>query len=62
MKCPSCGSDNYKIDEQDPGLMTCEKCHEIHSVEWSKGYWIGHIDGEREGFEKGKKEGVNDKN
>lgn len=52
MKCPVCGSDSYKIWECDPDLMCCDQCHATHSVAWSKGYWIGHIDGERETLEK----------
>jgi hypothetical protein len=51
MKCPNCGSDNYDIYENDRELMTCEKCHISHTVTWTKGYWVGEIDGERKARE-----------
>ncbi len=49
MKCPICGSDKYTISENDPDLMLCSDCHAFHSVAWSKGYWMGFIEGEKKG-------------
>ena len=47
MKCPSCNSENYHVYESDPQLMGCENCHNVQSISWSIGYWVGFCDGKR---------------
>ncbi|KKM77791.1 hypothetical protein LCGC14_1366450 [marine sediment metagenome] len=48
MKCPTCKSEKYYVDEIDPVLMGCENCHSIHSVAYSKAFWIGYLNKEKE--------------
>ena len=44
MRCPLCKSNKFYIREDDPTLMDCEDCHNVCSVSYAKGFWIGYLE------------------